>query len=79
MDRANEQKLKDIFIVVLELPPEADVTKTRRLAESKWDSLAHNSLTVAMESEFGISIDMAEMERVTSFEAARVLLEEKGL
>jgi acyl carrier protein len=36
-------------------------------------------MIAAVESEFGVSIDTQEYERFTSFEAVRILLEEKGL
>lgn len=75
----NEQKLTEIFRVVLDFEDDYDVSTVRQLAEAKWDSLAHVSIVAAVESEFGVSLDSAEMERMTSFAATRLLLEEKGL
>ncbi len=74
-----EKKLFEIFQVVLELDADEDVQSLRRLNEKRWDSLAHTSLIVAIESEFGIKLDIADMDRMTSFAATRLLLEEKGL
>ena len=43
---------------------------------TQWDSLAHVSLVVALESEFGIRLDTHYAERLTSFEAARIVVDE---
>lgn len=51
----------------------------RRVTEAKWDSLAHTSIVAAVESEFGIGLESADMDRMTSFAATRLLLEEMGL
>jgi len=74
-----DHKLAEIFRVVLDVDEAFDVRAARRLNESRWDSLAHTSLVAAVESEFGIELDISEMERMTSYAATRVLLEEKGL
>ena len=75
----NEQKLVEIFRIVLDFDDDYDVSTVRRLAEAKWDSLAHVSIVAAVESEFSMSLDSADMDRMTSFTATRLLLEEKGL
>ncbi len=75
----NEQKLTEVFRVVLDFADDYDVSTVRRLAEPKWDSLAHVSIVAAVESEFGVNLDIADMERMTSFAATRLLLEEKEL
>lgn len=79
MTNAIEEKLIEIFRVVLEVEDDREVQTLRRLNERLWDSLAHTSLIVAIESEFAIQLDSADMERMTSFAATRLLLEEKGL
>ncbi|MBI4182454.1 MAG: acyl carrier protein [Proteobacteria bacterium] len=79
MTPEHEQKLKEIFRVVLELRDGADVATVRRVTEAKWDSLAHTSIVAAVESEFGIGLESADMDRMTSFAATRLLLEEMGL
>ena len=75
----NEIKLAEIFRVVLDFDDIYDVSSVRRLAEAKWDSLAHVSIVAAIESEFGLHLEIADMERMSSFAATRLLLEEKGL
>jgi acyl carrier protein len=73
------QKLQDIFRAVFELPPAADVVRVRQISETKWDSLGHVSLVAAIESEFGVALDVADALRMKSFQATQLLLEEKGL
>ncbi len=70
-------KLEEIFSVVLKLPPHADFTGVRRINEPRWDSLAHTMIMAAVESEFGICFDVGDVERITSYESARLLIEEK--
>jgi acyl carrier protein len=79
MISTNEIKLAEIFRIVLDLSADYDVLSARRLAEQNWDSLAHVSIVAAIESEFGLSLESADMERMSSFAATRLLLEEKGL
>lgn len=74
-DRA--AKLSQIFRFILELPDGADTTKIRRINEVRWDSLANVTLITALESEFGITLDSHEIERLTSYQATLFLLSEK--
>jgi len=74
----NQAKLIEIFRVVLELDDSCDVQLVRRVSEPKWDSLAHVSLVAAIESEFGVNLDSEDMERMSSYAATKLLLEEKG-
>lgn len=71
------EKLTEIFQVILDLPPDLDVAHLRRLVEPRWDSLAQTSIIAAIESEFGIELELADMERISSFEAAKLLVNEK--
>jgi acyl carrier protein len=73
------QKLVEIFRVVLDLNSDYDLYSVRRLTEPKWDSLAHVSILAAIESEFGLNLEIGDMERMSSFAATELLLEEKGL
>lgn len=77
MNQHNEEKLQEIFKTIFENA--SDVTRLRRLAESTWDSLANTSLLAAIESEFNIELDIDDMERMSSYAAVKLLLEEKGL
>ena len=74
-----EQKLAAIFRAVFELDDDADVSGIRQLNSPKWDSLAHVTLVGAVESEFGISIDIADSLELTSYEAMVMYLEDHAL
>ncbi len=79
MTDAADGKLGQILRATLELPPDVDVTRVRQLGVATWDSLAHVTLIVALESEFGIAIDVADQIRLTSYAAIRSYLEERGV
>lgn len=74
-----EQKLQDVFRAVFNLSVTDDVRKVRQVNHPAWDSLAHVTLVGAMESEFGISIDVADSLDITSYDAALLYLEEHHL
>jgi acyl carrier protein len=69
-------KLQQIFRAVFNLPATCDVTTVCQTTESNWDSLAHVSLVLAIESEFGVNIDAGDTLRMTSFDAVRSVLQE---
>ncbi len=80
MNSTNEKKLAEIFRIVLDLDDDCDVLSVRRIAEARWDSLAHVSLVAAIESEFQLQLEVGDTEdRMSSFAATRLLLEEMGL
>ena len=70
-------KLEEVFRVVLDLPEGSDVSSIRRLTTRRWDSLAHVSMVAAIESELGVQLDTSSSERLTSFQAAKLLIEER--
>ena len=71
MRASDESRLQDIFRAVFELRPSRDVTAVRQISEKSWDSLAHATLVAAIESEFGITVDIADALEMTSFEATK--------
>lgn len=79
MKPENLARLEAIFREVLALPEGTDMRKVRQLNQDAWDSLGHVTLMGALEGEFGITLDTSEMLALTSFEAVRLFLEEKGL
>jgi acyl carrier protein len=79
MDALATDKLERIFRAVFELPENANVVNLRQVNAPNWDSLAHVSLVAAIESEFDTTIDAADALRITSFQAALLVLEERGL
>jgi acyl carrier protein len=74
-----EAKLDEIVGSILQLPPGADISRARQLSVETWDSLAHVSIMLALESEFGVSIDIADQISLTSMPAIRLYLEEYGV
>jgi len=64
-------KLQEIVRAALELPAGADVTNARQANVASWDSLAHVSLMLAIEGEFGITIGMRDQLELTSYDAIR--------
>jgi acyl carrier protein len=79
MKRGSTERLDGIFRAVFNLGPDADVSKIESTAEVSWDSLTHVALIAAIESEFHCSIDAGDAVRLNSYQAARTLLEEKGM
>ena len=77
MQASEETRLQAIFRAVFEVPQSRDVTTVRQISEKSWDSLAHATLVAAIESEFGISIDISDALEMTSFEATKEILAEK--
>lgn len=74
-----EIKLAQIFSLVFELDEDVDVCSLRRINEVKWDSLAHVTLVTALESEFSISLDYSDTERLTSYQSTLLLLKERNI
>lgn len=70
-----EQQLAAIFRAVFGVPEGFDVRNVRQVNHPSWDSLAHVSLVGAIESEFGIEVDVADSMEITSFDAALAYLE----
>jgi len=77
MQATEETRLQAIFRAVFEVPQSRDVTTVRQISEKTWDSLAHATLVAAIESEFGIAIDISDALEMTSFEATKQILSEK--
>jgi acyl carrier protein len=71
-----EPQLAAIFRAVFDLAEGHDVRTVRQVNHPAWDSLAHVSLVGAIESEFGIEIDISDSMEITSFDAALAYLEE---
>jgi acyl carrier protein len=73
-----EHKLQEIVRGALELAPGVDVTRAHQGNVASWDSLAHVSLMLALESEFGLIIGMRDQLELTSYEAIRRYVAERN-
>lgn len=66
MSQRINQKLSDIFQTVFSVEVDNITVMTRENSE-KWDSMAHTSLMLCIEEEFGLSIDFDTSEELNSF------------
>ncbi|HEX6470984.1 MAG TPA: acyl carrier protein [Streptosporangiaceae bacterium] len=71
-------RLRKVFRASLGLPDDVDVDALEYQAIDKWDSLAHMTLVAALEDEFGVMLDTDDVLAVSSFPAARDVLEKLG-
>ena len=75
----SEQKLRDIFAEVLQLPvseinDEVSYDQTRG-----WDSIAHMSLIAALDAGFDIMLETDDVIDMSSFGKARSILRKYGV
>jgi acyl carrier protein len=75
--RSVESRLVEIFRVVLDVDDNFDVLSLRRLDEQRWDSLAHISIIVAIESEFEVKLTVNDINQINSFRASLLMVEAK--
>ena len=62
-----EQRVRQILAEILRLEP-AEVGNDASLGTtSGWDSANHINLVLSLEEEFSITLDVAEIEKMTSF------------
>ncbi|HEY4136571.1 MAG TPA: acyl carrier protein [Alphaproteobacteria bacterium] len=73
------ERLEEIFRIIFDVEAARDVASVDKKTEPRWDSLAHTSLVAAVEGEFGLTLDIADMEAMTSYAAVRKFLEEKNV
>lgn len=71
-----EKKLREIFIVVLNLKENESPEEARQLTDERWDSLAQVSMIAAIENEFSISINPKSYPLFTSYKSVRNILDE---
>jgi acyl carrier protein len=62
--------LAEIFIDILNLSADIDLSSVKYRTTERWDSLAHMELITAIEERFDIMIDNVDMLRINSFPAA---------
>ena len=74
-----EQKLKQIMSNLFEIE-EDEITDESSIDNiENWDSLKHINMIIAIEEEFGISIDEEEMVEMTSFVDIKRILRDRGV
>jgi acyl carrier protein len=72
------KRLEEIFRIIFAVEDGRDVTTVEKETEPHWDSFAHVSLVAAIEGEFGVTLEIADMEAITSFVTAHQLLQARG-
>jgi acyl carrier protein len=72
-----ESQLAEIFSIALDLNPDEDPTKIRKIAHRSWDSLATTSIIAGIESVFDLIIDNQDIERITSYDSTLYLIKDK--
>ena len=78
MNYLTEPRLEEIFRQVLHLSSGRDVSELEQADVPEWDSLAHVSLILAVEEEFGVQVDAADAIELTSYDAVARFLESHG-
>ena len=69
-----ETQVKQVMADVLKIQPTSISDATAVDNTANWDSLRHIDLCLALEQEFGVILEVAEMEKMLSYaEIMRVL------
>jgi acyl carrier protein len=72
-------RLRQLFVEVLNVPEEANIDDMTLRNTETWDSFAHLELILAIEGEFGVSLSADEIAAMTSFVAIRTALVGRGI
>jgi len=73
------ERLKNIFVQVLELSPEIELSKIAYRETRFWDSVGHMRLVAAIETEFGIFMETEQILDLSNFEYAVEVLKSHGV
>ena len=68
-------RLVDCFAAVFQSAPPGELEQGTTESISDWDSLATVKLVAVVEEEFGVMIDLEELEHLTSFERVLQVVE----
>jgi len=74
-----EGQVRSIVAAIFDLPVEEITMKTSEATIEQWDSIHMISLMIALESEFGITLDVDEVVELRSVELMVTILRNKGL
>jgi acyl carrier protein len=72
-----QRAVRQVMADVLDLDPGAITDETSVENTPRWDSANHIQLVLALEEEFSISFDVAELESMVSFGAVMRTLQGK--
>ncbi|MGE3623290.1 MAG: acyl carrier protein [Bdellovibrionales bacterium] len=74
-----EERLRHVFIRSLELPETLDVSDLEYRRHEGWDSVGHMRLVAAIEQEFGIFLETAQILDFDSFKRGLEILKIHGI
>lgn len=69
-----EEKLKELFSQVLELPDEKIENGLEYNSISSWDSVGHMALIAAIDDAFNIMLDTEDIIQMNSFKKAKEIV-----
>ena len=72
-----EQKLKEAFSTVINVPITSDFNEVEYGKTNGWDSVAHMALVAEIESQFDIMLDTEDVIDFSSYNKGRQILAEK--
>jgi acyl carrier protein len=70
----DEERLRRVVIAGLRISPDRYRRDLKLGDLEEWDSLGHLELVAQIESEFGISVDMDDIQELVSLDAIRARL-----
>ena len=73
------EELRLVFVRSLKPPAGTDVLALRRFASDSWDSLAHMSLIVEIEEQFGVQLSVEDVTQIKDFRSAQDALLRLGV
>jgi acyl carrier protein len=62
-----DERVRHVMADVLDLDPDRIDASTAMESVESWDSLTHINMCLALEQEFQVSFDVAEMESMLSY------------
>ena len=76
--KINEKDLKKIFLKVLKINNDKISDKLSMNSYSKWDSLNHLKLIIALEGKFKISFKESDVPKMVSFRLIKLNIKKLG-
>ena len=79
IEESLEDRARSVVAAIFDLPVEKITMQTSDATIEQWDSIHMISLMIALESEFGITLDVDEVAELRSVERMVKILRSKGL
>ena len=79
IEESLEDRARSVVAAIFDLPVEEITMQTSDAMIDQWDSIHMISLMIALESEFGITLDVDEVAELRSVERMVKILRSKGL